>query len=218
MRTYDLTPFYRSTVGFDRFFSLLDQATADGSPGYPPYNIERTGENAYRISVAVAGFSQGELSIVAKENTLTIKGEKSANENGKDNAEVLYRGIAARAFERVFQLADFVQVKNASLENGLLHVDLVREIPEAKKPRSIPINSGAQVLEERRSRRGLRAAGKTSKRPFRQLRPGSSPGRSCLSVIPGRERSSRTRNPEMIVLKPPTSGLHLTLAGHPGMT
>ena len=144
MRTYDLTPFYRSTVGFDRFFSLLDQATADGSPGYPPYNIERTGENAYRISVAVSGFSQGELSIVAKENTLTIKGEKSANENGKDNSEVLYRGIAARAFERVFQLADFVQVKNASLENGLLHVDLVREIPEAKKPRSIPINSGAQ--------------------------------------------------------------------------
>ncbi len=118
---------------------------SDGSPGYPPYNIERTGENAYRISVAVSGFSQGELSIVAKENTLTIKGEKSANENGKDNSEVLYRGIAARAFERAFQLADFVQVKNASLENGLLHVDLVREIPEAKKPRSIPINSGAQT-------------------------------------------------------------------------
>jgi molecular chaperone IbpA len=114
-------------------------------PRLSPYNIERTGENAYRISVAVSGFSQGELSIVAKENTLTIKGEKSANENGKDNSEVLYRGIAARAFERVFQLADFVQVKNASLENGLLHVDLVREIPEAKKPRSIPINSGAKA-------------------------------------------------------------------------
>src|SRR5260221_8082478 len=142
MRTYDLTPFYRSTVGFDRFFSLLDQATADGSPGYPPYNIERTGENAYRISVAVSGFAQGELSIVAKENTLTIKGEKSANENG-NTSEVLYRGIAARAFERVFQLADFVVVKNASLEHGLLHVDLVREIPEAKKPRSIPISTSA---------------------------------------------------------------------------
>jgi molecular chaperone IbpA len=151
MRSYDLTPFYRSTVGFDRFFSLLDQATADGSPGYPPYNIERTGENDYRISVAVSGFSQGELSIVAKENTLTIKGDKSANENGTDKSEVLYRGIAARAFERVFQLADFVQVKNASLEHGLLHVDLVREIPEAKKPRSIPIaTTGApapQVLD-----------------------------------------------------------------------
>ena len=144
MRSYDLTPFYRSTVGFDRLFNLLDQSTGDAAPGYPPYNIERTGENEYRISVAVSGFAQNELSIVAKENTLTIKGEKAANENGS-NAEVLYRGIAARAFERAFQLADFVQVKNASLENGLLHVDLVREIPEAKKPRSIPINSGANA-------------------------------------------------------------------------
>ena len=126
MRTYDLTPFYRSTVGFDRVLSLLDQATSDGSPGYPPYNIERTGENDYRITVAVSGFAKEELSIVAKENTLTIKGEKGANENGKDKSELLYRGIAARAFERVFQLAD-----------------LVREIPEAKKPRSIPISSSA---------------------------------------------------------------------------
>jgi molecular chaperone IbpA len=147
MRSYDLTPFYRSTIGFDRFFSLLDRATADGSPGYPPYNIERTGENSYRITVAVSGFSQGELSIVAKENTLTIKGEKSANENGKNQGEVLYRGIAARAFERAFQLADFVVVKNASLENGLLHVDLVREIPEAKKPRNIPISTNAQAAQ-----------------------------------------------------------------------
>src|SRR5262249_23648678 len=150
MRTYDLTPFYRSTVGFDRLFSLLDQATSDGSPGYPPYNIERTGENAYRISVAVSGFGKDELSILAKENTLTIKGEKVASENGKDKSEVLYRGIASPTFERVFQLADFVLVKNASLENGLLHVDLVREIPEAKKPRNIPIGSSApasQVIE-----------------------------------------------------------------------
>ena len=145
MRAYDLTPFYRSTVGFDRLFSLLDQVTSDGSPGYPPYNIERTGENAYRISVAVSGFAKEELSIVAKENTLTIKGEKVANENGKDKSEVLYRGIAARAFERIFQLADFVAVKNASLENGLLHVDLVREIPEGKKPRNIPISTSAQA-------------------------------------------------------------------------
>jgi molecular chaperone IbpA len=147
MRTYDLTPFYRSTVGFDRLFNLLDQsgqASDSGAPGYPPYNIERTGENDYRISVAVSGFAQNELSIVAKENTLTIKGEKAANENGS-KAEVLYRGIAARAFERAFQLADFVQVKNASLENGLLHVDLVREIPEAKKPRSIPITTNGSA-------------------------------------------------------------------------
>jgi molecular chaperone IbpA len=145
MRTYDLAPFYRSTVGFDRLFSLLDQSNADGSSGYPPYNIERTGENAYRVSVAVSGFAKEELSIVAKENTLTIKGEKAASENGKDKSEVLYRGIAARAFERVFQLADFVVVKNASLEHGLLHVDLVREIPEAKKPRNIPIGSANSV-------------------------------------------------------------------------
>jgi molecular chaperone IbpA len=142
MRTFDLTPFYRSTVGFDRLFSLLDQANGDGSPGYPPYNIERTGENNFRISVAVSGFSQTEISIVAKENTLTIKGEKASNENSQ-SGEVLYRGIASRAFERQFQLADFVQVKNASLENGLLHVDLVREIPEAKKPRQIPISTSA---------------------------------------------------------------------------
>ncbi|MBV5270477.1 MAG: Hsp20 family protein [Afipia sp.] len=150
MRTFDLTPFYRSTVGFDRLFSLLDQTASESSPGYPPYNIERTGENNFRISVAVSGFSQNEISIVAKENTLTIKGEKAANENGKQG-EVLYRGIASRAFERQFQLADFVQVKNASLENGLLHVDLVREIPEAAKPRQIPITTSAaapQVAEK----------------------------------------------------------------------
>ena len=142
MRSFDLTPLYRSTVGFDRLFSLLDQVNGDGAPGYPPYNIERTGENDFRITVAVSGFSQDDISIVAKENTLTIKGEKVANENSKPS-EVLYRGIASRAFERTFQLADFVQVKNASLENGLLHVDLVREIPEAKKPRTIPIATSA---------------------------------------------------------------------------
>ena len=146
MRTFDLAPLYRSTVGFDRLFSMLDGFDS-AAPGYPPYNIERTGENDYRISVAVAGFGENELSIESKENTLTIKGEKQAPQ-GTDQGEVLYQGIAARAFERVFQLADHVQVKNASLENGLLHVDLVREIPEAKKPRSIPINGAAKVLEE----------------------------------------------------------------------
>lgn len=140
MRTFDLTPFYRSTVGFDRLFNLLDQAgNGEATPGYPPYNIERTGENAYRISVAVAGFGESDLNIEVKENTLTIRGEKQQKSEEK-TAETLYQGIAARAFERVFQLADFVQVKGANLENGLLHVDLVREIPEAKKPRSIPIN------------------------------------------------------------------------------
>ena len=143
MRTFDLAPLYRSTVGFDRLFSMLDGF--DAAPGYPPYNIERTGENDYRISVAVAGFGEDELTIEAKENTLTIKGEKQAKE--ENNGEVLYQGIAARAFERVFQLADFVQVKGAALENGLLHVDLVREIPEAKKPRQIAINTGSNVIE-----------------------------------------------------------------------
>jgi molecular chaperone IbpA len=145
MRTFDLTPFYRSTIGFDRLFNLLDQTTAEGAPGYPPYNIERTGDNAYRITVAVSGFAQNELSIVAKENTLTIKGEKAAAEAAKEKSQMLYRGIAARAFERVFQLADYVQVKDASLENGLLHVDLVREIPETKKPRTIAISAGKTI-------------------------------------------------------------------------
>ncbi len=146
MRTFDLAPLYRSTVGFDRLFSMLDGFEA--APGYPPYNIERTGENDYRITVAVAGFGENELSIEAKENTLTIKVEKQVKQ--EKNGEVLYQGIAARAFERVFQLADHVQVKNAALENGLLHVDLVREIPEAKKPRQIPIGNGKaqpQVIE-----------------------------------------------------------------------
>ena len=139
MRTFDLAPLYRSTVGFDRLFSMLDGF--DTAPGYPPYNIERTGENDYRITVAVAGFGESDLSIEAKENTLTIRGNKQDRDEQKSN-EVLYQGIAARAFERVFQLADYVQVKNARLENGLLHVDLVREIPEAKKPRQIPIGNG----------------------------------------------------------------------------
>jgi len=147
MRTFDLAPLYRSTVGFDRLFSMLDGF--ETAPGYPPYNIERTGENDYRISVAVAGFAENELSLEVKEDTLTIKGEKQVKE--EKDGEVLYQGIAARAFERVFQLADHVQVKNATLENGLLHVDLVREIPEAKKPRQIPIGNGKtakpQVIE-----------------------------------------------------------------------
>jgi molecular chaperone IbpA len=147
MRTFDLAPLYRSTVGFDRLFSMLDGFDAS-TPGYPPYNIERTGENDYRISIAVAGFGESELTIESKENTLTVKGEKKLKEE-EASGEVLYQGIAARAFERAFQLADYVVVKGANLENGLLHVDLVREIPEAKKPRQIAINGKAkpQVVE-----------------------------------------------------------------------
>jgi molecular chaperone IbpA len=148
MRTFDFAPLYRSTVGFDRLFNLFDQlGGVDGSaPTYPPYNIERTGENAYRITVAVAGFKEDELSIEAKENTLTIRGEKLAKQD--NGGEVLYQGIAARAFERRFQLADHVFVKGASLENGLLHVDLEREIPEAMKPRQIPIGGAKPKVVE----------------------------------------------------------------------
>ena len=149
MRHFDLSPLYRSTVGFDRLFNLLDQASnSESAPSYPPYNIERTAENAYRITIAVAGFGEGDLSIESKENALTVKGEKQSVE-GAEKREVLHQGIAARAFERRFQLADYVQVTGASLENGLLHIDLVREIPEAKKPRQIPIGTGgsAKVLE-----------------------------------------------------------------------
>ena len=141
MRQFDLAPLYRSTVGFDRLFSALDQfVSADAVPTYPPYNIERTGENAYRITVAVAGFTDSDLSIEVKENALTLKGERKADPEKR--SEVLHQGIAARGFERRFQLADYVQVTGASLENGLLHVDLVREIPEAKKPRTIQIAAG----------------------------------------------------------------------------
>jgi molecular chaperone IbpA len=148
MRTFDFAPLYRSTVGFDRMFSMLDQfeGVEDSGSNYPPYNIERTGENAYRISVAVAGFTDADLSIDTNENRLAIRGEKQAND-GEKTRDVLYQGIAARSFERSFQLADHVEVKGASLENGLLHVDLVREIPEAMKPRSIPIVSSSKLLE-----------------------------------------------------------------------
>lgn len=152
MRHYDLSPLYRSTVGFDRLFTMLDQmAPPDSAPAYPPYNIERTGENSYRITLAVAGFSEPELSIESRENTLTIRGSKEQKEQteAQPGPEVLYQGIAARAFERRFQLADHVQVTGASLENGLLNVDLVREIPEAKKPRQIPI--GGKIVEARKA-------------------------------------------------------------------
>ena len=148
MRTFDFAPFYRSTVGFDRLFSTLDQLSGmdSAAPSYPPYNIARTGENAYRISVAVAGFTDAELSIEAKENMLTIRGQKQTNDE-ETNGDLLYRGIAGRNFERSFQLAEHVEVKGASLENGLLHVDLAREVPEAMKSRAIPIASSRKVLE-----------------------------------------------------------------------
>ena len=144
MQHFDLAPLYRNTVGFDRLFSMLDQlVSVDPTPSYPPNNVERTGENAYRISVAVAGFTDQDLSIEVKESTLSIRGEKKPREERR--SDVLYQGIAARSFARRFQLADGVQVRGASLENGLLHLDLVREIPEAKKLHHIQIASGRKA-------------------------------------------------------------------------
>lgn len=142
MRTFDLSPLYRNTVGFDRLFKMVDQLADPQQNSYPPYNIERLNENDYRISIAVAGFTDQELSIESKENSLIIRGEKNSEETA-EKPEYLYQGIAARAFERRFQLADHVLVNGARLENGLLHIELHREIPEAKKPRVVPITTTA---------------------------------------------------------------------------
>ena len=145
MRTMDFAPLYRSTVGFDRLFNLIDTMHGtDSQNGFPPYNIERTDENAYRITMAVAGFAEGDLDINLKETALTIRGQKTASNEG-EGRQYLHHGIAERSFERRFQLADHVEVKGAALENGLLHVDLVRELPEAMKPRSIAIETKASA-------------------------------------------------------------------------
>ncbi|WP_173932653.1 Hsp20 family protein [Chelativorans sp. Marseille-P2723] len=139
MRHVDFSPLYRSTVGFDRLFTMLDSLNQlDGGQTYPPYNIERTGEYAYRITMAVAGFTEDEISVEAHRNVLTIRGEKREDKN-EDEREVLYRGIASRTFERRFQLADHVEVSGAVLRDGLLHIELTRNIPEELKPRRIPI-------------------------------------------------------------------------------
>ena len=140
MRHYDLTPLYRSTIGFDRLGSLLDTLTSfeGDAPSYPPYNIERDDEDHYRISLALAGFSPDEVTITAEQNVLTVEGSKAQ----KGDSEYLYQGISARPFRRVFNLADYVQVKGASFENGMLKIDLVREVPEAMKPRQIAISTG----------------------------------------------------------------------------
>ena len=150
MDSFDLSPLFRSTIGFDRLMRLADAATRvdAGAPAYPPYNIETTGENAYRLTMAVAGFSGDELDITVKENALLISGRAKKEDERK---EYLYRGIARRAFERRFQLADHIKVAGASLDNGLLHVDLVREIPETLKPRKIEIatGQGPKVIDQK---------------------------------------------------------------------
>ena len=142
MRNFDTAPLYRSIVGFDRLAALLDAAAkTEAASGYPPYNIESVGENAYRIELAVAGFSPGELSIEARENVLTVTGRKADNDADR---RYLHRGLAARNFERRFQLADYVVVTDAQLANGLLAISLKRELPESLKPRQIPIATGVE--------------------------------------------------------------------------
>ena len=148
---FDFTPLYRSSVGFDRLARMLDEAASFETPTYPPYNIELLAEDEYRITMAVAGFSAADIAIELKGNGLTISGKKSDKPEAK--IEFLHQGIASRAFERRFQLADHVEVRGADLENGLLHVSLKRQVPEAMKPRSIPIGdtSEPRVIEARKA-------------------------------------------------------------------
>src|SRR4051812_11669810 len=144
MRTYDFAPLWRSTIGFDRLFDLLDATQrTTGEDHYPMYNIERLGEDRYQISLALAGFSPDEISVTAEQNVLTIEGRKA----DKEQREFLYQGISSRPFKRQFNLADYVQVKSAAFDNGLLKVELIREVPEAMKPRRIPIAGSPNVRE-----------------------------------------------------------------------
>ena len=139
---FDYTPLYRSSVGFDRLFRMLDEANSVEPTTYPPYNIERVGDDEYRITIAIAGFGPNDVNIEAKGNTLTVSGKKA---DRQQSGEVLHQGIAARGFERRFQLADHVEVKGADMDNGLLHIALKREVPEALKPRQIPIGKGVTL-------------------------------------------------------------------------
>jgi molecular chaperone IbpA len=144
MRTYDVTPLWRSTIGFDRIFDLLDETQRTVEEHYPPYNIERLGEDHYQISLALAGFSPDEIAITAEQNVLTVEGRKADD----PKRDYLYRGISAKPFKRQFNLADYVQVKAATFDSGLLRIDLVRELPEAMKPRCIPIGGAKQIDHE----------------------------------------------------------------------
>jgi molecular chaperone IbpA len=153
MRTYDFTPLYRSAVGFDRLAGLLESAARTSQEnGWPPYNIETTGENAYRIEIAVAGFKPDELTLEVKENLLTVTGRKTANDDAGAERTYLHRGLAERDFERRFQLADYVVVKSADLVNGLLAIELNRELPEALKPRRIEIGGGSKLIEGKKAK------------------------------------------------------------------
>jgi molecular chaperone IbpA len=144
MNRFDFSPYRRSTVGFDRLFDLLENnARANAGDNYPPFNIERLGEDSYRITLAVAGFKSADIDITAQQNLLIVAGRKGEDSNA--NAQYLHLGIAQRGFERRFELADFVRVENANLEDGLLVIDLVREVPEAMKPRKISIGAPASL-------------------------------------------------------------------------
>jgi molecular chaperone IbpA len=158
MRTYDFAPLYRSTVGFDRLASMVDRAMSVdvNTNGYPPYNIEKTGENDYRISVAVAGFSDDEMSIEMRDGQLVISAKKAEAEDAVD-VTYLHRGIASRAFEKRFHLADHVRAVGAKTENGILHVELVREVPEALKPRRIEIADGSKTIDVKPAKKVAKA-------------------------------------------------------------
>lgn len=162
MTTYDLSPLYRTAIGFDRLADMLSSASRVDGNGFPPYNIEARGEDQYRISMAVAGFSDDDLEIVTEQNTLTVSGGKAAGDREDEEREFLYRGIATRSFERRFQLADHVLVESAKLENGLLHIDLKRELPEQMKPRRIEIGGGRSTLESEGSTRIEKEASKAA--------------------------------------------------------
>lgn len=150
MDPFDFSPLFRSTIGFDRFARLLDSATRvdSGAVAYPPYNIEKTGDETYRLTMAVAGFSRDEIDITVQENALTVVGKA---QNGENEGRFLHRGIARRAFERRFSLADHIKVVGASLDSGMLHVDLVHEVPEAMKPRKVEIGTGQPRLVEQKA-------------------------------------------------------------------
>ena len=145
MRTVDFAPLWRSTIGFDRLFDLMENAQGASEDNYPPYNIERLGDNRFQISLALAGFSPNDISITAEQNVLTVEGAKRI---GNDEREVLHRGISNRPFKRQFNMADYVQVRGTSFDNGLLRIELVREIPEAMKPRRIAINGQPSATVE----------------------------------------------------------------------
>lgn len=151
MRNFDLTPYRRSTVGFDRLFDYLENASRAEPDNYPPFDIEKLSDDSYRITLAVAGFRRNELDITARQNMLVVSGRKEENRNRDGN--FLHMGIATRAFERRFELADFVRVENADLSDGLLSIELVREIPDAMKPRKIEIGGGAPRTLEAESAR-----------------------------------------------------------------